>query len=183
MTETRTVDIVDPLMQDHRHMQQLLAEIVSTAPRSREELFWEMVPQLIRHEIAEEMVVYPTVWIDAPDAAAVVDARLMEQAEAEEMLAKMETLDCRSAEFGQALGDLQYAVLQHARAEELNIFPFLLALEPVDARIELAARYQKAKASAPTHPHSETPDTPPGNKLIGAISVFTDKVRDALIGL
>jgi hemerythrin superfamily protein len=183
VTETRTVDIVDLLVQDHRDAQQRLAKIVAVSPGSREELFWEIVPQLIRHEVAEEMVVYPTVRTDAPDAAAVINARLMEPAEAEELLAEMERLDRSGAEFGQKLADLQTAVLQHARAEELNIFPFLHALEPIDARIELAARYQKARATALARAHPNAPGTPPGNTLIGAIGAFADKVRDALEGL
>jgi hypothetical protein len=98
------------------------------------------------------------------------------------MLASMEKLDPASEEFAQKLSQLRDDVLEHAQAEEQNIFPLLRALEHEEERAELGARYEKAKASAPTHPHPNAPDTPPGNTILGPIAAFADKVRDAARG-
>jgi hemerythrin superfamily protein len=183
MTETRTGDIVDLLSQDHEEAKQLLEEIAGAAPGARNDLFWELVPALVRHEVAEEVVVYPTIRSEAPDGEAEVEPRLKEQQQAEEMLASMENLDPESDEFGQKLNQLRDDVLEHAQAEEQNIFPLLRALEDAEQRAHLGARYEKAKASAPTHPHPNAPDTPPGNTILGPVAAFADKVRDAAKGL
>ncbi|HWF14905.1 MAG TPA: hemerythrin domain-containing protein [Acidimicrobiales bacterium] len=183
MTETQTGDIVDLLSQDHEAAERLLDQITSAEASAREGLFWELVPELVRHEVAEEVVVYPTIRSKAPDGDAEVEPRLKEQKEAEEMLSSMEKLDPTSDEFAQRLSKLRDGVLDHAQAEEQNIFPLLRALEHEEERVELGARYQKAKASAPTHPHPNAPDTPPGNKILGPIAAFADKVRDAARGI
>ena len=183
MTETRTGDIVDLLSQDHEEAKQLLEEITGAAPGARKDLFWELVPALVRHEVAEEVVVYPTIRSEAPDGDAEVEPRLKEQRQAEEMLASMENLDPESDEFGQKLNQLRDDVLEHAQAEEQHIFPLLRALEHEEERAQLGARYEKAKASAPTHPHPNAPDTPPGNKVLGPVAAFADKLRDAAKGL
>jgi hemerythrin superfamily protein len=183
MTEIRTGDIVDLLSQDHEEAKHLLETITSAAPETRNDLFWELVPALVSHEVAEEVVVYPTIRSEAPDGEAEVEPRLKEQQQAEEMLASMEKLDPKSDEFGQKLRQLRDDVLEHAQAEEQNIFPLLRALEHEEERSKLGARYEKAKASAPTHPHPNAPDTPPGNKVLGPVAAFADKVRDAAKGL
>jgi hemerythrin superfamily protein len=183
MTNTQTGDIVDLLSHDHEEAKQLLEKIMTAQPSAREDQFWELVPALVRHEVAEEIVVYPTIRSDAPDGDAEVEPRLKEQQEAEQMLSAMEKLDPAGAEFAQKLAGLQKDVLAHAEAEEHNIFPLLRALEPATARAELGARYEKAKASAPTHPHPKAPNTPPGNKIVGPIAAFADKIRDAAKGI
>lgn len=183
MTETRTGDIVELLTRDHEQAKNLLEQITSASPSERAELFWVLVPDLVRHEVAEEVIVYPTIRSDAPDGDAEVEPRLKEQQKAEKMLSTMEKLDPESNEFAQKLSQLRDDVLDHAQAEEQNIFPLLRALENAEDRARLGARYEKAKASAPTHPHPNAPDTPPANKIVGPIAAFADKVRDAAKGL
>ena len=161
MTETRTGDIVDLLSQDHEEAKQLLEQITGAAPSARETLFWELVPELVRHEVAEEVVVYPRIRSDAPDGDAEVEPRLKEQREAEEMLSAMEKLDPASDEFAQKLTKLRNDVLDHAEAEEQNIFPLLRALEHEEERTELGARYERAKASARRPIPTRTPRTRP----------------------
>ena len=183
MSKTRTGDIVDLLSQDHEEAKQLLGKLTSAAPDARDDLFRELVPALVSHEVAEEVVVYPTIRSDAPDGDAEVAPRLKEQQQAEELLSSMEKLDPASDEFARLLSQLHDDVLEHAQAEEQNIFPLLRALEHEDERSALGARYEKAKASAPTYPHPHAPDTPPGNKVLGPVAAFADKIRDKAKGV
>ena len=183
MTGTQTGDIVDLLSQDHENAKRLLSQVTNAPADARSDLFWELVPALVRHEVAEEVVVYPTIRKESPDGDAEVEPRLKEQQQAEEMLSSMEKLDPEGDEFGEMLMRLRDDVLEHAQAEEQSIFPLLRALEHEEERADLGARYEKAKASAPTHPHPNAPDTPPGNKVVGPIAAFADKVRDAAKGL
>jgi hemerythrin superfamily protein len=140
----------------------------------------ELVHTLVGHEVAEELVVYPTVREEAPNCAQVADARLAEQAEAEGLLAEMEKLDQASATFASKFQTLRDAVLRHAEAEESTAFELLKQSTTMKEREVMGGRYQKAKDAAPTHPHPDAPDTPPGNKVVGPIAAVFDRARGAL---
>jgi hemerythrin superfamily protein len=172
--------VIDLLVSDHRKVEQLLGrfDVVPTAERG--EYFCEVVHELVRHEMAEELVVYPALRSDAPDGPAQADARIREQAEAEQMLDEMEHMDPASQEFGARFLQLRHAVLQHANAEESQAFPLLGQTEDASKLMAMGQRYEKAKAKAPTHPHPHAPDTPPGNKLLGPIAAMLDKARDSM---
>jgi hemerythrin superfamily protein len=182
MTTTATSDIVTLLDADHRRVETELGRYESVAVDHRESYFCELVHLLVAHEIAEEMVVYPAIRSDAPNGEAVSKARIHEQSEAEEKLAAMEKLDATSPTFATQFTELGTAVLEHAQAEEREVFPLLRQVEDEATRQEMGARYEKAKASAPTHPHPHAPDTPPGNKLLGPVAAVFDKARDAAKG-
>lgn len=171
--------VVDLLQEDHEQVKALFDQLTRTAPEGRQDLFCHLVTELVRHEVAEEIVVYPAIRSDAPDGSAEVKPRLREQSAAEEKLAKMEKLDPTTPEFATELAELKSAVLAHAQAEEENVFPLLRAVEGDDTLMEMGARYERAKSSAPTHPHPHAPDTPPANKILGPIAALFDKARDA----
>lgn len=180
MTDTQTEDIVELLKEDHQSARTLLDQLVQARAEHREGLFWSLVPMLVRHEVAEEVVVYPFVRAEAPNGEAEAAARLAEQSQAEAKLAEMETLDPATVEFAAELHGLRQSVLDHAAAEEDRIFPLLGSLESRTERLEMAARYEKAKANAPTHPHPNAPDEPPANKIVGRVAALFDKARDAV---
>jgi NAD(P)-dependent dehydrogenase (short-subunit alcohol dehydrogenase family)/hemerythrin superfamily protein len=176
--ETR--DIVDLLAADHHLVEEQFIVLDAAAAADRDSLFCELVHMLVRHEVAEELVVYPAIVHDAPEGEAVANPRLKEQADAEQTLADMEKIDSASPEFGVQLAQLKSAVLAHATSEEETIFPILRQVEDSTERAEMAARYQRAKDRAPTHPHPHASDTPPGNKLLGPVATLFDKARDAV---
>jgi hemerythrin superfamily protein len=181
MAETTTTGtIIEHLTADHEQIKGLFSDVMFVRPENRAAVFCQLVTELVQHEVAEEVVVFPEVRGSSPDAAAVVDARGHEQAEVEQMLAQMEKLDPTNPEFTAALAELSTAVINHAEAEERGVFPLLRAAEQPDVLFELAARYEKAKQSAPTHPHPHAPDTPPANKILGPVTALFDRVRDAV---
>lgn len=177
---TETTDILLRLDRDHRQVEELLARFAAE-PRDRwGQSFCELTNLLVRHEVAEEEVVYPSLARAAADAKGIVEARIGEQAEAEELLARMEKMEPESDEFAGALAKLRAAVLSHAEREEETVFPLLRQYEDVEQRSALAGRYERALAAAPTHPHPHAPDTPPGNLLMGPVAAVLDRVRDAV---
>jgi hypothetical protein len=98
------------------------------------------------------------------------------------MLSSMEKLDPASDEFAPQLSKLRDDVLEHAEAEEDNIFPLLRASstrtsEPARSALR-EGEGERADASL-----AQRPDTPPGNTILGPIAAFADKVRDATKGL
>lgn len=171
-------DVVRLLEEDHQLVKSRLEALSAASADGRAELFWKLTNDLVRHEVAEEVVVYPAVR-DVPGGDAIADARIAEQSEAEEKLAQMEKMDAASPEFAREVGTLKSAVLEHAKAEEETAFAMLLGALAPDRRIELGQRYTKAKDAAPTHPHPHAPDTPPGNVVMGPLAALVDRVRDA----
>jgi hemerythrin superfamily protein len=176
---TAIPNIIDRLDEDHELIRALFQDIMFRNPEVREDVFCHLVTELVKHEVAEEMVVYPAIRADAPDGGGAVERRLKEQSEAEERLATMEKMDMRAMKFSVELHELNITLHRHARAEEQTIFPVLKAIETEDALIQLGDRYVKAKSSAPTHPHPHAPDTPPVNRILDPITALFDKARDA----
>lgn len=177
---TTNPSVVAQLLKDHEEVKALFSKFDTAGTGSWPELFCELTNNLVRHEVAEEEVVYPEVRKSLPGGKALAEARIAEQAEAEKLLDSMEKMDTDSSEFAVSLAKLRDAVLEHATKEEQTVFtPLAQAVEP-DKLEELGKRYDKAKALAPTHPHPHAPDTPPGNIFLGPIAALADRVRDAV---
>lgn len=170
-------DIVELITEDHEALKSRLGEVTPAQGTDRDRVFRDLTEALVRHEVAEEVVVYPALRrLDRGDAVA--DARISEQAEAESKLAELERFRSDTSEFATGFSQLQDSVLGHAQLEEREVLPMLAEL-PEDRRFELGHRYVRARSSAPTHPHPSAPDTPPGNVLAGPVAALFDRIRDA----
>ena len=170
-------DIVSLITDDHEAVKRSLSAVTEAQGAERGGAFHQVTELLVRHEVAEEMVVYPAVRrLDGGPALA--DARIAEQAEAESKLAELERFRADTSEFATSFSQLQDSVLAHARLEERDVFPLFDHMSP-DERRALGQRYVRARSSAPTHPHPSAPDTPPGNVLAGPVAALFDRIRDA----
>jgi hemerythrin superfamily protein len=176
--ENGSVDIIDALTRDHREAEQLLGRY-EAVDGHRDEWFANVRESLVRHEVAEELAVYPAVRKAADGSEDMVDSRLDEQAKAEEELSKLESMDIESAEFNHAFTTLRATVLEHAQNEERTVFPVIEASTSADDRQMMGRRYERAKAAAPTHPHPHLPDTGPANAVLGPVAALADRIRDA----
>ncbi|MDQ3973474.1 MAG: hemerythrin domain-containing protein [Actinomycetota bacterium] len=172
-------DIIAILQNDHNEVRNLLARFDQTAPDRRSDLFRELVSELARHETAEEIIVYPTLRDVAPQGDQIAEARLAEEGQAEQLMAAMEDMDPASTEFVASFRRLRDEVELHASNEELEVFPRLQQQCDAEQRRTLGDRFTTAKGMAPTHPHPEAPDTPPGNILLGPVAAVYDRARDA----
>ncbi|MCU1495875.1 MAG: hemerythrin protein [Acidimicrobiaceae bacterium] len=175
-----TEDLVALLKADHKTVEALLAAVDSTAESAIVEYFCKVREELVRHEVAEELVVYPAFRRNVPGADAVADARIAEQSEAEEALARLDKQEDDPAALRSGLVKLRGNVLAHAIREEQEVFPLLESHTGTEELQELGRRYEKALAAAPTHPHPHAPDSPPGNIVLGPVAALVDRVRDAM---
>lgn len=179
MTEPKR-NVLDLILADHREVEKLLGTFDSVPIEGRDQYFCHVVQELVRHEMAEELVVYPALRSDAPGGDTQADRRISEQSKAEEMLDAMEKMDPTTEEFTARFIQLREAVLEHAKAEESQTLPLIRSSEDPAKLETLGARYNKAKAAAPTHPHPHAPDTPPGNMVLGPVAAIMDRMRDAM---
>lgn len=173
-----TDDLVSLLAQDHEAIRERFFELGHADPDVRGQLFWELRDQLVRHEVAEEVVVYPALRQE-PGGAAIAEARRREESQAEKVLARLEKLDPLTEEFRGAIRDLELAVQDHTQKEEAEVFPLLAANEESGYLALLGQKFRGEKLAAPNHPHPHAPDSALAQKLVGPVAAFIDRIRDA----
>jgi hemerythrin superfamily protein len=180
MTTMSTTDVIELLLADHQAAKALLGRFDHIGLTERPAFFYEVVNALVRHEVAEERVVYPIIRHAVPGGEQEAKARIAEQSEVEKLLIALEKLDSSTAEFCTQFATLQRAVLDHAAAEEATSFPLLQQMEDAESRLALGGLYELAKAKAPSHPHPHAPQSPPGDVIFGVVASLFDKARDAV---
>jgi hemerythrin superfamily protein len=172
--------VIDLLLADHEQVERLFERMIEGEVDRWPDYFCELRENLVRHEAAEEVVVYPALRQIDPAGGPVADARLGEQAAAEKVLQEMETMDEGDPAFAEVLRTLHAAVLEHAEAEEELVFPRLVQFMDPGVLLELGEKYEAAKSSAPTHPHPHLPNTSPANRLLAPVAAVADRMRDAI---
>ncbi|HSV64648.1 MAG TPA: hemerythrin domain-containing protein [Mycobacteriales bacterium] len=185
MTHTKNEDLVELLVTDHREVEEmfgLLEKISGVASDEARTLAERVVIELVRHSVAEEAYLYPTVRARVPDGEALADREIAEHAEAEKVMKKLEKLEPADAEFWPTLQTLMADIRHHVAEEEHELFPKLRQAVPEDLLAELGDKARLAKKVAPTRPHPSAPDSPPWNKILAPGAGLVDRLRDALSG-
>lgn len=180
----RSTDLVDLIEQDHREFERLFAELEHGAHSDahRKQIVEHLIADLTRHSVAEEQLLYPAARDKLADGDKIADHEIDEHNEAEEVMKRLEGLEPHHPEFEEALRKLIDDVRHHLEEEESSLLPKIRTACSSDELAELGERFVRAKGMAPTRPHPNAPDTPPGNLLIGPGIAVIDKVRDALSG-
>jgi hypothetical protein len=143
-------------------------------PTQRGDLFWALSNELVRHEVAEEIVLYPAVRRCGDAGAQPADVAMEQQVRLERLLADLEQTDPAGSEFPDALAALTDAVKLHAAFEEEEILPRLVEHMTDVERFEAGDHYAQAKKRASTHPH------PQGRLGTGSLMAGADRIRDAM---
>jgi hemerythrin superfamily protein len=173
-------DIVDSLLAQHQQIKVLFAQVDSARGEHKEQLFHELVGLLAVHESVEETLVHPMAEDKLDDGEEVVGARLAEEQEAKEALARLYDLGVTHPDFPTELASLRDAVTAHAEAEEELEFQRLReVVEPAKLQ-QMTEAMSAAAALSPTRPHPDAPSGPAANVLLGPPLAVFDRVRDAL---
>ena len=181
MTDTTTQpNAIELLTTDHAAVEQMFRQI-ETLPESdaRSELVAGVIRELSVHAAIEEQVMYPAMRKALPDGDHLVQEALEEHQQVKETLAAIEQADSPS-ERDPHLVSLIGNVRHHVEEEEIELFPKLRASITTAELQEMGGKLAAAKKLAPTHPHPNMPNTPPGNLVGGVAAGVIDKVRDAL---
>ncbi|MGC9669158.1 hemerythrin domain-containing protein [Planosporangium sp. 12N6] len=180
--DNRGEDLVDVLIHDHRAIEEKFGELEtgSLSAERRRQLVDAVVAELVRHTVAEEQYLYPTVRRVVPDGDRIAEHEIRDHAEAERDMKTLERLDATDPDFEFVLTKLMAEMRQHLLEEEVELFPRLRAgADPSELR-ELARKAQAVKKIAPTRPHPAMPDVQPVNKLLVPALGLVDRIRDAL---
>ncbi len=179
MATSTPTDVLDVIESQHNEVKRLFTEVATATGDGLESAFCDLRRTLAIHETAEEEVVYPVLRGIGEEGKRVADARTTEEAEATKMLAKLEDTQTGSKEFTALLEKFRTAVLQHAQAEESQVFP-LIRTQDADSRQRMAAAFQMAEKAAPTLPHPHSGTSLAGNLITGPALSIMDRVRDTL---
>lgn len=176
-------DIVAELVTDHREVEELFSRLESDLPPAeRQDTLEQVIAELVRHSIAEELYLYPATRERIPDGDTIADREVSEHAEVERMLKDLEGEDPAAPENTATLQQLMAAVRGHVEEEEQMLFPALKAVYTTEELKELGDKVRTAKAAAPTRPHPATPHNPAVRGALGPMVGLVDRTRDALSG-
>ncbi|MCW2692746.1 MAG: hypothetical protein JWM67_1350 [Mycobacterium sp.] len=187
MTTRNERDVISVLLHDHHEVEVLFAEIeqlrgieTADARRHRGTLTEKVVIELVKHSVAEEAEVYPRIRerIDAREA----ERLIVEQAASETTMKELEKLHPGQPDFETRLHALMTEIRAHVLEEEQQAFPRMQLMFSRAELVEMGRKVEAVKKRAPTRPHPGAPDEPPGDKLVGPLIGFVDRMRDALSG-
>jgi len=118
-------DVVDVLLGQHRHIEDMFARVAAAPPSTRREMLAALVEYLQHHEHAEQHIVHPALHTHGGTDATVVNERLDEEHRADLALASLISRDIDDPEFDERLAALAAMVHDHAAHEETYEFPLL----------------------------------------------------------
>ena len=182
-TESSPDDVVDVLVSDHREIVGLIEQISATRDEEQQRLMRnQLIAELVRHSVAEEMHVYPAMKKHLPNGKEVVEHDKQEHSEIERTLKELEDAQPTDVRFMQLISRLRSLVDDHVRDEELEQFPQLRGNLPSSELLSLADKVRHAKKLAPTRPHPNAPNQKLFHQLVGPGVGLVDRLRDKLSG-
>src|SRR5579883_1111261 len=111
-----TMDAVELIKQDHRHIQKLVARFLETeSDLSQEDLYQQIQAGLNAHADMEEQIFYPVIKPFAPDA---VQEAIEDHVEVKELLDDLLGSDLNEEEFEAEFRELMEDVRYHIEQEE-----------------------------------------------------------------
>src|ERR671916_1606584 len=146
----------------------------------RKELTEQVTIELVRHSVAEEVLVYPKVE-DKVSEEEVEHAR-EEHAGAEETLQRLEKLDADDPAFDDELATLMREIRHHIEEEEGDMFAHMRKVIDQDELRKLGARVEAFKKVAPTRPHPGVPNEALPRTAAGPAASLFDRMRDVASG-
>ncbi|MDP9436998.1 MAG: hemerythrin domain-containing protein [Actinomycetota bacterium] len=182
MTAPAQQDVVDVLSTDHGEFLALVTAIKAAAPEQRRDLTDQLIAELVRHSVAEEMFVYPAVRDHVPGGAEAVEHDTSEHKELERTMKQLEGTEPGDARFLGLVDELERVLRDHVQDEEADQFPKLRANLSSQQLVELAGKVETAKKVAPTRPHPAAPNAELFHKTVGAGVGLVDRLRDKLSG-
>jgi hypothetical protein len=180
-------DVIEVLEHDHREVEEMFAELESLrgapteeARSRRKEVTEQVTIELVRHSVAEEVLVYPKVE-DQVSAEEAEHAR-KEHAEAEKTLQRLEKLDADDPAFDDELATLMAEIRHHIEDEEGEMFAHMRWVMDAEELHKLGARVEAFKKVAPTRPHPNVPNEALPRMAAGPAASLFDRMRDLATG-
>jgi len=178
-------DVIEVLEHDHREVEEMFSELESLrgatsedAKSRRKDLMEQVTIELVRHSVAEEVLVYPQVAKKVSEEEA--ERARHEHAEAEETLQRLEKLDADDAAFDGELATLIREIREHVAEEEGEMFAHMRQVFDEEELRKMGSRVEAFKKVAPTRPHPSVPNEALPRMAVGPVASLIDRMRDAI---
>lgn len=174
------------LKDDHKTVEQLFKRYEKLGDRAhaqKRELVDRIIEELSMHAAIEEQCFYPVTRATVPGTEDIALESLEEHHVVKWMLSELETMDPASERFDAKVTVLIENVRHHVKEEENDFFPKVRKELDRSSLRDLGDVMAAAKKAAPTHPHPRSPDTPPGNLIVGTAAGVGDRISDTFNGL
>jgi hemerythrin superfamily protein len=165
------------LTDDHRQVEELFVRFEKTGARAhkrRQDLVQRITEALSVHASIEEEIFYPAARRLVAETGDDVLEALEEHHLVKVTLAELETMDPSHERYAAKVTVLIENVRHHVEEEEGELFPTIRdTLDRAQLR-EIGDELLAAKRTAPTRPHPEAPDTPPGSIVAQVLTAPLD---------
>ena len=148
--------------------------------RQRRQLFEQLIASLSRHDVAEQVVLYPVV-IESENGSSLRDEALRQERALAGALARVQrrlTWHPGGRRTRRKIEDFGSQLARHLDFEERVVFPFVDGLASEKKQRVMGAWVEQVERVAPTRPHPHGPQGPAGLATVGAGLALGDRVRD-----
>ena len=179
------MDAITLLKEDHKTVEKLFRRFEGAGPNAhveRRDTMERIVEELSRHAAIEEQIFYPATRATVPDVEDQALESIEEHNVVKVLLAELRGMDPEHERFVPKATVLIELVRHHVEEEEQDYFPSVRDELGTKSLRDLGSAMEELKANAPTRPHPELPDSPPGNALLAPAAAVVDRVSDLLSG-
>ncbi len=138
-----------------------------------------MIEALSVHAVIEELLLYPAVRERLPDEQSQVLEALEEHHVVKWTLSELDGMSPDHERFDAKFTVLIEAVRHHVKEEEGELFPKVRKGFTRAELADLGEALERAKLTAPKKPHPRSPDEPPMNAVVSAVTTPLDNLRNA----
>ncbi len=180
------MDAITLLKDDHKTVEKLFKRFEKAGERAfveKRRLVDQIIEELSVHAAIEEQYFYPVIRATVSGTEAMTLESLEEHHIVKWVLDELDGLDHEYERFDAKVTVLIENVRHHVKEEEQDLFPEVRDALGRSVLGDLGDAMVAAKDVAPTHPHPTAPDTPPGNKIVGAAAGVADRVGDTVSGV
>ena len=179
MSQDEQQSIIDSLASDHQAIADQLAS--ATIADATDEALIEreqLVMTLIRHFVAEEQYLYPTLRnVAEQEVSADGERQLVADRELENRLRTLETPGLTVAAVIDVLAAVRAEFAAHVTAQQPLLRELELRCSP-ETLTELGADVRGAEQLAPTRPRRVAPHGETANKIVSFVEGYLDHIRD-----
>jgi hemerythrin superfamily protein len=179
------MDATKLLTQDHRDVEKLFKRFEaagSHAYEAKRSIMTDITEALSVHATIEEQVFYPAVRSEVDGTNDEVLEALEEHHVVKWLLSELEDLAPDDERYQAKATVLIENVRHHVEEEEGELFPQVRKALSDKELDRIGEALDNAKQNAPTRPHPRSPDTPPGNLLVGPAAALVDSVAGRVRG-
>jgi hemerythrin superfamily protein len=180
------MDAITLLKDDHKTVEQLFKRFEKAGDRAyveKRDTVDRFIEALSVHAAIEEQLFYPVVRATVPGTEDLALEGLEEHHIVKWVLSELDHMAPEDERFDAKVTVLIENVRHHVREEEDDFFPRVRDELGRNALNDLGEAMVEARKTAPTRPHPRSPDTPPGNVVVGAAAGVADRIGDTASGL